>query len=183
MSALKVAINLALFFLVCCSMTACVATGDNDPLVKLIANQIVTDYVVKNGKLAINKGDKNAVENDNAYLLSALEMKNIFINVHDYAVTLKHKKYVTSADDAQDSLGILHYDVSFLRLGNNLETVLPMFENNKVIETYLPLSEAPTKCYSFILKVKLHLVCHYGILSDNTTSGIISDIHRDEIQP
>jgi hypothetical protein len=184
MNAFKVAISQALFLLVLWSITACAETetdGD-DRLTKLVSNQVVMDFTVVKGELTNKKGNKNEAINDNAYLLSALELKKVSLSAYDYSVTLKHKKYASRAGEQKELLDVIHYVVSFIRLENKLENVFPIFKNNKVVETYLTPSKAPTKCYAFTAKERLHLVCHYGFSANDMTSEIISEIHMNETQ-
>jgi hypothetical protein len=180
MNAIKATNSQALFLLALWSITACAETNGDDRLTKLVANKIVTDYTVVKGELTNNKGDKNEVINDNAYLLSALELKKIFLSAYDYSVTLEHKKYASSAGEPRNLLDVIHYVVKFIKLDNKLENVFPIFRNSKFVETYLTPSKAPTKCYAFTAKERLHLVCHYGSSANDMTSEIISEIHMNE---
>ena len=119
-----------------------------------------------------------AGENDNDYLLSALSLKKIFITKYDYSVTVSRKQYSTNRGNAEGSLELFHYSVGFTDLNKPLKSEFPVLGEQDFIETYVPLSKAPTKCYVYTTTQRLNLLCHYGLKRNDAVSDIISQLKR-----
>jgi hypothetical protein len=166
---------------VCWPLLACASTGHGDQQPKLLDSQIETKFSVNNAKLIVSHGDKSASENDNDYLLSALSLKKIYFTKYDYSVTVSRKQYSTNMGNAEESLELFHYSVRFKGLKNPLKSEFPVLGEQDFIETYIPLSKAPTKCYVYTTKHRLNLLCHYGLKRNDSMSDIISQLKNSEM--
>lgn len=141
---------------------------------KLVSSQVESDFLVRNNKITINHGNQQSCNIDNEYLLSALELKNISIKNYDYDVTVRREQYETNSNLAAGPLELIRYSVKIGDLKNGLKREFPSLDRKGIIESYIPLSEAPTKCYVFTSNQELNLLCHYGLKRNSSIPGIIT---------
>ena len=166
--------------LICWPIYACAANHNTDQQPALIESQIETEFSVESGKMTVRYGNKQASKTDNSYLLSALNAQKIFINKYDYSVTVSRKQYRTESSIDDDHLELFHYSIKFPASKSTLEEEFPSLDENNVVETDIPLSKAPTKCYVFTDKQRLNLLCHYGFRRNATIPTIIALMKRND---
>jgi hypothetical protein len=159
-------------------LTACALPDNLDKSPRLISSEIETEFLVVNKTLQVVRGDQPTINTDNIHLLSTLKSKQIFINEYDYSVTVSRRKYSTKTENP---LELFDYSVRFPNLNKSLINEFPPLANNEFIEARIPFLKQPTACYIFTSKVKLHLMCRYGLTRNDEIPEIISRTKNEEM--
>ncbi len=165
-------------FLIWWPLTAFALSGNLDVSPKLITSKIESEFLVVNKTLQIVSGDQPTIETDIMHLRSALKSKQIFIKEYDYSVTVSRRVYFTKTEN---QLELFDYSVRFPSLNKSLINEFSSITNSDFIQTRIPLIKQPTTCYIFAHKVKLHLMCRYGVTRNDEIPEIISRIKNEEM--
>lgn len=159
-------------------LSACALSDNLGTSPKLISSEMETEFLGVNKTLQVVHGDQLTVETDNRHLLSALKLKQIFINEYDYSVTLSRRKYFTKTENP---LELFDYSVELPGLNNSLINEFTALADSDFLETKVPLIKQPTTCYVFTGKTRLHLLCRYGLTKNDELPEIISSIKSEEM--
>jgi hypothetical protein len=171
-------IIIILAFLIWWPINACALSGSVAESPRLISSEIETEFLVVNKTLQVVRGDQPTIENDNRHIISALKLKQIFIKEYDYSVTVSRRVYFTKTEN---QLELFDYSVRFPSLNKSLINEFSSLTNSEFIQTRIPLIKQPTTCYIFAHKVKLHLMCRYGLTRNDEILEIISRIKNEEM--
>ena len=101
-------------------------------------------------------------KSDNDYLLSALQEQKISLSNLNYHVKFSKQEFEITPFEKDNKLDLFNYEIVILDSKQAMDDRFPALKDKDYLETYIPISEAPTSCYAFASQQKLNLICHYG---------------------
>lgn len=151
-------ISLLIFPLLSCAMEQELAK----PL-DLKQSKIESVFSVKQQKLLVSKGKQHICEADNAAMLSAFELKKIYLKNLNYIATVSRKTYSPISTANNKMLELFYYEVEFKDFPLIMANHFPFLAKQEFVTSYIANNKAPTSCFIFNGRNKLNLLCHYGM--------------------
>ncbi len=153
--------------------------------VKLVASTVESVFSVIDGQVVPRKSDQETCDTDNAFMLSAFAVREIFLQNYDYKVIVRKEIYSETPETAKEGFVTFRYESEFIDFDHVRKKSLSMLSNDKLLTTHIEVSKAPTTCYAYLADLSLELVCHAGLKEANDMTAVfesrlLKSLHNTE---